>query len=251
MSIKEINKNISVFQSMINKHNELSGLRNFIVTVTEFVTTPTTRLLDVVYVEFYRTLNIIAYNLNSNLLRQVDFKTRKDLSIKQHDYIKMALHSMTILKTVFEYAASLEIMARNAPLFGKMEGNRVCGASDVYIESMVLDKLQDFCEKIPGGNPKRTVCELMATLRQHKQQLATEPDPSIELLENYCLVWDQFQNQFVRLMFTNFIAFHAAGIVPCLAKFLDQQIQLKIEFLERRDELRTQKLNNQPIAIVW
>lgn len=251
MSLTQINKNLGILQSYINKYSELSALKNFKNSITECITTPTNILFHEAYKEFYHALQILAFVLNSNLNNQIDFSTRQQLIEKQHDIIKISILCTVIFIKTYDVCINHGIIIINNINVKKIKLKPKCKFQNIYMEKDIINQILKFCENVPGGKWKQELCEQTNLLLQYKNTISNMNTITIEIIDEYKYVWDQFQYNLLRLMFKNFITFYNLGFIACLNTFLDQQIQLKIELLQIRNKNVETIESNKPVVFLW
>lgn len=258
-ALKDLNTQCSLFQSMINENCKLEFLYEYLNLIRKCMATPTSRLFYSINSSFINAMNMLNFLLGVCLKLQVDLNSRQVLIKEQQLYLDCAHKVFVLYAAILNYTTSKGINIDehlknkiHMKSLSKIVGDNYCDVSSIYVESKFLSILQTMCIEVFGGKWKEDMCELINVLVQQKIAIDNAQDNlSVADIDQYVSIWNGFQAHLLRLIFTNFIVFYNAGIIRCLGVYLNQQIQIKIDFLQRKNEILKKREQTIPPQLIW
>lgn len=238
----------------VRNFKELTKVDEFLNNVIDFYEQPNQTLFESVKSAFDTMLEELGMLLHKVLLRQNDLVQRSKYG--QNFIVQLfniGVLAVNILYTI-HYHASIEggiLGAENfhGDNFAKIESTgdlhyfRLCSESMLpYSEQIVWQALEDkFCSGLttlkmsssPKCVDKINFCIKMTKFKSAKNQLdiaSAFNTLSSTLIASYIDRWDSFQGCLISLIFRNFIDLCRKNTTRNIVIFLDQYIQLKIEY---------------------
>lgn len=253
--IKKILKDASIARQVCIQYDEVY-VQAFLREVQRFYTDPLYEIFQQVYVRYTALLYRTGLLLVRTLEFQTDSKRRSEYANYTTVLFDLAYTATHILRDVYEFAYKRDLidsMVRN--LFNaKVDGNQTCKLSSVYVETSILQRLSEICSSSDGGIDKADFCNHLVYFKNSKERLdAAIGNRKIDrvLLEGYLNVWQAFQARLINLVFKNFINFYNENLVKCMVIFIDQQTQIKLQYLDMIQKLEYDGLKKAPPKIQW
>lgn len=240
---------------------ELTKVDEFLNNVIDFYEQPHQISFESVKSAFDTMLEQLGKLLHKVLLRQIDLVQRSKYGqIFTAQLFNIGVLAVNILYTIY-YHANIEYGISGAEHFYGTNFAKIKSTDDLYYfrfcrESMlpyseqnVLQEVEDkFCSELkmssPSSNPKCidkiNFCIKMTKFKSAKNQLdiATAFNTlNSNLIANYIDSWNSFQGCLINLIFKNFIDLCRKNTTRNITIFLDQYIQLKIEYLSVQSKL--------------
>lgn len=121
-----------------------------------------------------------------------------------------------------------------------------CQTTYVYVESAMFEMINGTCGSVPGGRLKEILCKSARRLSQLKIEIDNTPPDSMssDKFENHNREWRKFVKPFMLFIYSNYTALYGMPIIHCMPRFIDQQLQMVIEF---NKEIRRLRENNSSI----
>lgn len=256
--LNKLNDWCSKFESRLNESNKLNSLFGYLSLVRQCMGTPSARMVHSVNAKFVSVMNTLQFLLGDNLKQQVDLATRKMLA-KEQALILECSHMVFLLYTgIIDYVQLQGVFVdenlRNKILLktpAQLVSQKYCDISSIYVESKFMDIIQTMCANVFGGKWKEQICNLINVLIQQKQMVDNASELTVAMIDQYIIIWNSFQAHLLRLVFTNFIVFHNAGVIRCLGVYFDQQIQIKIDLLQQRKNILLEEGKNILPQLIW
>lgn len=145
---------------------------------------------------------------------------------------------------------------RNEVVQGRLQRHTDgCNVADVYIEQSVFLRMYNLCNFSKGGIGDRSdICNAVTSMYALKERLDVEfsrKSVTVRLIDEYLTTWQTFQTKFITFIFKNYVTLCNQDIIECMEKFLDQQIQLKIEYKHIRHNLQVSTETYSPAGMLW
>lgn len=132
------------------------------------------------------------------------------------------------------------------------ENDYVVDNVNYFEKDFVKEVETKFCEvpsKMLTISDRRKFCSKLKSLKSLKYQLdivsaAQTMDPL--LVENFINCWNSFQKCFLHIVFKHFVDLSNHSFIYCIAMFLDQYVQLKIELKQYIETSEAESRQNIP-----
>lgn len=170
------------------------------------------------------------------------------------EYKNLISCSYKLMKmTLYVYYKILEEIVQLYPdyredfirLNASLAGGERCLSQKVYVESTFFDCIKDICDAQSRTNrPMKTnICVFYDDLKVIKNELdLTENTQKTDShYTKYLIEWDKFQSEILRVAAMNYTKLFSKSLVTCMERFMDQQLQIKIVFIEKRQTYLDEK----------
>lgn len=254
--IKKILNDASIARQVCTDYDEIY-VQAFLREVQRFNTEPLYEIFQQVYVRYtallYRTGLLLVRILN----RQINSKRRAEYARYTPVLFNLAYIATHILRDVYELAYERDLidsMVKNLFRAKVKNNNTDCKIASVYVETSILNRLKEICASANGGIEKSDFCNHLVYFTNSKERIDAavgNRHTDSTLYENYIGVWNAFQSRLVDLVFKNFINFYNENIVKCMVEFINQQTQIKLQYIETIEKLKYDGLKHSKTQIKW
>lgn len=131
-----------------------------------------------------------------------------------------------------------------------LSGGSQCSLSNVYTEDKFLETIKVYCNEKQSRNekPVTNICKLLSNLKVNKNNLDRASNRTESDYNNYLSSWNLFQREILTVASINYTKLFSSPLITCLKKFMHQQIQLKIQFLNDRQDYLDKLTEATPIV---
>lgn len=254
--IKRILKNASIARQVCIQYDDVY-VQSFLREVQRFNTEPMYEIFQQVYVRYAALLNRTGLLLIRTLEFQTDSKRRSEYANYTTVLFELAYTATHLLREVYELAYKRDLidsMVRNLFQARVSSVDTSCELSSVYVETATLDRLGEICAAADGGIEKADFCNHLVYFRNSKDRIdAAASNRKLDkvLLEGYINVWLAFQSRLINLIFRNFINFYNENLVKCMIVFIDQQTQIRLQYIDMIQKMQYDGMKKANVKIQW